>query len=357
MTNKKIFIIVISVVAVLAVLLTVILTALFAPRRGKTYYSFWSPTQAIGDIYDSELVNLKKTADKDFKILQLTDIQIYALNKTAKNTFAVIKKLVDENQPDLIVLTGDNVEGSLAYMVNAGLTKFIDSLGVPWAPVFGNHDAEHSTVDKQYLGEQFRNSKNCLFRFGPSNIKGVGNYVVNIQEDDKIVYSLHMVDSNMYERNIDNSSPYDYIGYDQIAYFKWYSERLNGMYSDEIPSMSFFHIAPVELLNEYKRLKDLNPTSDVVKVPEGLGFGEFREAPCPSALNSGYVDMAKSIGMTHMFIGHDHINNASIKLNDIIMTYGLKTGYGSYFDKDLSGGTLISIDSNRNVKIQHKYAV
>lgn len=357
MTNKKIIIIAVSVAAVIAVLLTVILSALYAPRRGKTYYSFWSPTQAIGDIYDSELVTLKKTSDKDFKILQLTDIQIYALNKTAKNTFAVIKKLVDENQPDLIVLTGDNVEGSFAYMVNAGLTKFIDSLGVPWAPVFGNHDAEHNTVDKQYLGEQFRNSKNCLFRFGPSNIKGVGNYVVNIQEDDKIVYSLHMLDSNMYERNIDNSSPYDYIGYDQIAYFKWYSERLNGMYSDEIPSMSFFHIAPVELLNEYKRLKELNPTSDVIKVPNELGFGEFREAPCPSALNSGYVDMAKSIGMTHMFIGHDHINNASIKLNDIIMTYGLKTGYGSYFDKDLSGGTLISIDSDRNVKIEHKYAV
>ena len=78
-------------------------------------------------------------------------------------------------------------------MVWAKFTKFsvikainkIDSYGIPWAPINGNHDGE-GNVDLAWIANKYEKAENCLFKQGPDNIGGIGNYIINIRENDKI---------------------------------------------------------------------------------------------------------------------------------------------------------------------------
>ena len=59
-------------------------------------------------------IAVEKTPGKDFVILNLTDIQLGEENVFAKEgeyTKELITKLVNENKPDLITLSGDNAWG------------------------------------------------------------------------------------------------------------------------------------------------------------------------------------------------------------------------------------------------------
>ena len=52
--------------------------------------------------------NILSSDEESIKILQLTDLQTKNLFECAM-AYPTVKRLVKENQPDLIVLTGDNV--------------------------------------------------------------------------------------------------------------------------------------------------------------------------------------------------------------------------------------------------------
>ncbi len=45
-------------------------------------------------------------------------------------------------------------------------------------------------------------------------------------------------------------------------------------------------------------------------------------------------------------MGHDHVNNYAFTYDDVMLTYGLKTGEDSYHEDYMNGGTLIHIDGD-----------
>ena len=55
-----------------------------------------------------------------------------------------------------------------------------------------------------------------------------------------------------------------------------------------------------------------------------------------------------------MLAGHDHKNNFSINYKGIRLSYGLKTGYGSYYDRQLVGGTLLTV-TDSGISLEHIY--
>ena len=57
------------------------------------------------------------------------------------------------------------------------------------APINGNHDGE-GNVDLAWIANKYEEAEKCLFKQGPDNIGGIGNYIINIRENDKIVQSL-----------------------------------------------------------------------------------------------------------------------------------------------------------------------
>lgn len=378
MSTKKKIITAVSVVISVVLVITLILGILWFPVKGEVNNEFW----LSNDEYRLEnTATLQKEPGKDFKILNLADIQYNDVMDTFERSYTeeTIRTLIEQEKPDLITLTGDQVWAAFQKQSQKDLIKLIDSFGIPWAPVFGNHDGE-GNADKNWLADRYMEAENCLFKKGPNNIGGVGNYIVNIMEGDKIVQSLIMIDSGtsrnysaiaeeqkMYEKAINHETQeyilnddgsvktdafgtsYDFISESQIAWYKWAVEgaaKINGGKAPE--SIAFFHIALPEFYNAYIQWKDSGYDSKI-------GFGKKRENVCCPSVNTGMFDVMKELGSTkNVVVGHDHINNYSVLYEGIRLTYGLKTGDRCYANDDLNGGTVLTITDN-GVKTDHKF--
>ena len=351
MTNKakKItFIAVASVLIFVAGLAMIILI----PRQGKKMYNVWG----AGDEFDvNSVTKLEKKQGEDFKILLFTDIQLWTAIGDNKRTLKMMDELVEKVKPDLIILPGDNVSGVSTDILTLQLVKKMESYGIPWAPVFGNHDSEGNAT-LEWQADKFDAADNCIFDRGPSNLYGVGNYFVNIVEGDNIAYSLALLDNGRYYRYDESTIDEVYMGYEQIAWYEWNMRGIAKAYGKErVPSMTFSHCAPPEF-NEAMEKYGQEGADGIYYVPEEYGFGYCQYLPSVAPKNSGFIDKAKALGLTHVFVGHDHENNASIKYEDVIYTYGLKTGPSPkpWNAAKEYGGTVISIGDNGAVSIANE---
>lgn len=324
-------------VAVL-VLLTVVLIV-FCPRRGADKTYIW----AVSDDYSSEnAASLEKTAGEDFTILLFTDIQLWTLVSDNRRAFAIMDELVERTDPDLIVLPGDNVSGISTDILTLQLVSKMESYGVPWAPVFGNHDAEGNAT-LEWQGDRFEEAEHCLFDRGPTDLYGVGNYFVNIFEDGAPIYSLCFMDNGRYIDYGDRTAE-TYVDYAQIAWYKWNIEGLNAEFGTSVPSMSFSHFAFPEMREAVEKYGILSDDGRYV-IPEDMGQGSCAYLPGAAPVNSGFFETAKASGLTHAFFGHDHENDARITVDGVTLSYGLKTGPSPrpWNSAKEYGGTVITI--------------
>lgn len=334
--------------------------------------------------YDiNDTFTLQKEPGKDFVILNLTDIQYNDFLDIfqREDTENTIRKLVERVKPDLITMTGDQIWAPFVKYSIEDLIELMDSFKIPWAPINGNHDGE-GNVDLNAAAEKYEASEYCLFKKGPANIGGVGNYVINIMEGDVIVESLIMMDSGagadfddlpeeekIYSYKLDSDfelerdsdgnlktrqigHDYDYIKPAQIEWYRWCvrgAAQYNASKGAPMPESSLFiHIALPEYYIAY---------CDYLlsgKSEEYGFFGEIREDVCCSKKNSGMFDAILEEGSTrYVFAGHDHVNNYSLLYKGVRLTYALKTGDRSYNDDDINGGTIFTIGENTNVRHEH----
>ncbi len=318
------------------------------------FFTEWSEEMAFTQ--DAYAV-LEKNPDEDFVILNLTDIQlddVELYDGTGDRTNAMINKLITETEPDLITLTGDNAIGTMSYL---DLVSYIDSFGIPWAPVMGNHDGQ-GCINECWAAQLFDDAENCLFKFGPEDM-GYGNYILNITENGRIIHTLFMMDthgSKLYKDNLGKVfDGYDHLWPNQIKWYKWAVNGISETAGRTVESTVFMHIPVVE----YKDAWDAawNPETESFRLEYAFtSFGVNLEAPCSAPVNNGFFSVCKELGSTkNMVCGHDHINSSSILYDGIRLTYGLKLGEGSYSNNDLMGGTTLTINSFGNVTTEHHY--
>ena len=128
-------------------------------------------------IRDEETFSLCIPTDRDYKILQLTDLHLgfgMFSGKKDRLALAAVTELIRRTGPDLIVLTGDSVfpffpkSGTMNNRKQAQrLLAFLDGFQIPYTFVFGNHDCEMgSTCDKEQLAEIFATGKYAVFTKG-----------------------------------------------------------------------------------------------------------------------------------------------------------------------------------------------
>lgn len=122
--GKKAVIIIVAIVVVLAVAAGIILM----PRHGKTVADTWSPYDTYGG--QKWIRTIEKQPGKDFKILQITDTQLYMLPGDNKKALELTKELVTQEKPDLVVLTGDNVSALFTDWLLDDVIDCMESLGV-----------------------------------------------------------------------------------------------------------------------------------------------------------------------------------------------------------------------------------
>lgn len=350
-----------------------------------SYFEDWSKDQA----YTSEYaVEIEKNPEEDFVVLNLTDIQIsddenyYSEYEYAKT---LINNLVADNDPDLITLTGDNAWDTVAYCT---LVDFIDSLGIPWAPVMGNHDGQ-GCISEFWCAYLFDQAENCLWKFGPKDM-GYGNYIINVTENGEVIHTIFMMDTHddgtwTLEDGTEVSG-YDHLWANQIEWYEWAVKGIEETEGKKVESSLFIHIPVYEVREvwydfyegHYCEACDKSFTKAQLKggsCPECAGeitytedsrwigeyadkaTGDIHETPCPGAVNNHFTDKMLELGSTkNVIFGHDHVCDASINYEGIQLTYSVKLGYGCYYEEGMMGGTTLTINSDGVATVaQHYY--
>lgn len=295
---------------------------------------------------------LKKEKDRDFVILNITDTHFSDYDYRAFTAFDVemkIKALVSSVKPDLITVSGDIVCTDSTRYATGRITDLFESFGIPWAPMFGNHDYE-GNCDKNYLADIMMSAPNCLMKKGDPDM-GVGNYIINIAEDNgdgssDIVETLVIMDCRAPDRK------------KQIEWFKWVAENTNRITENSSEISVFTHIPLIEYQYAYDAAWD---TENNCWKDGFNAYGEWNERICydsnpdGTASLDGLFSAMKESGTTKFFFcGHEHLNNFSIEYEGIRLTYCLKVGIASGSKFMFSGGTEIRVGENGINRILHK---
>ena len=353
--KKKIMKTVFSVLAVILAVVIVIAAVLFFPLTGEKHVEVWSSGQEF-DI--STIQTVEKDPNEDFKILVFVDTQLWMDPSDNNACYEQMRALVEKTQPDMLATVGDNISGVTSRFLLKDFIEVMDSFELPWTVVFGNHDDEIPMTTLNWQGDQYMESKYCLFQKGPSNLYGCGNYAVNITENGSPVYTLFMFDNGRYTEYDDGSTKEIYMGYEQIAWYEWNVKGIAAAAGKTVPSMVFSHFAQPEFKEALEQYAVYHEADGSYTVPEAYGFGSCDYLPGCAPVKSGFFDKCRELGTTHMICGHDHENNAVITYEGVTMAYGMKTGPSPapWNFAEETGGTLVTIHtegSNAAASVEH----
>ena len=335
---------VIAVFLVIVLFLGIVALYLLCPRTTVKEEENWLGEESF-DIQSIKTID--KTKD-DFTILAITDIQFDNPFYSKNDVKTAIKNMIDTTNPELSVTGGDNFAGIFNHFHVKAFTKMMDEFDVPWAPIFGNHEYDFHS-DLYYLSKQMLKSENIIFDVGPTNIDGFSNYLINIMDGDSIFYSLVMMDSNAEVFRYDGRGNRLYSYYDGIrpSQIEWYEDNINGLAKSEgrtVDTILFSHTALPQFNDAYYAIKNDTPLDGVTVK---YNYGNMVEELGGCRYEYGMYEKMAELGSTkYHFFGHDHSNNTSLNYNGIDMTYIQNTGHNK---GDQIGGTLIKIDSNKNV--------
>ena len=313
-----------------------------------------------------------KVPEKDFKILNLTDTQLSNEewadgHKHRAILEYTVKELVERVRPDLITISGDLSWAGHDHAYDM-LAQFIDGFGIPWAPVWGNHDNQKGAEYIDSVATRYMAYPNCIYEKGDPTL-GNGNYVISIEENGAPVEAVLMLDTH-------DRDPYTTAdGETKLEWAKLYPAQAEWIKSEldtfkargckdatlvmHIP-IHAYRLASKAAYKDGIDLKSITPEmaesaecwnegyTDSIGV-QYEGIGSYPE-------DDGMLAAFKDIGIIkHLVAGHEHVNNFMINYEGIKMIYALKIGAGCYWNPILNGGTVITINENGVKSVEHEY--
>ena len=261
------------------------------------------------------------------KILQITDLHLaYGIDERDRKTFELIQNLAFSDDYDLIVITGDLTMSPSAPRLFTSLIKHMESLKIPWTFVFGNHETDFH--DYSDFISRIPETNYLMFKVGPEiEDGGYGNFKIEFTKDNQPFYNAYFLDSKA-ERSdyTEEEGEYDYLSYAQVS---WYEDQVE---LDPVDSLVFMHIP----LRQY-----IDPQNYV---------GIFREKMVyAQGVDTGFFDAMKVHGKSKaVFVGHDHLNDFYLMMDQIMLAYGRATGYNGYGNLE-KGGRHIEISANHEL--------
>ena len=187
-------------------------------------------------------MKLRFQKDGTFKIMQITDMQ--EIPAISKDTIALMERAVLEEQPDLVVYTGDQIKGygvtykgkgeELEREVAQTIGKLLEPVtkrGIPFAVTFGNHDCQVGISNQDQFYHIYKRLPNCIGEQA-EGIDGGGTCAIPIEASDgsgRDVFELYLFDSGTDARE----GGYEAFDPKIIAWYRKQREDLrekNGMY-------------------------------------------------------------------------------------------------------------------------------
>lgn len=306
---------------------------------------------------------------EELRILQLTDLQIIDASQrrrpdriteqavidwdpanVEKNCYSHVRNLITQTDPHLLIVTGDLVYGEFddSGRIFRDFVRFMDSLGIPWAPVWGNHDLE-SAVGCREMCRILEESDHCLFGTETDDpADGTGNYAVRIERNGDVIEMVYLLDSHgckhAYEEAV-RAVPKS-ITENQCRLIEGIAESVRAETGKTVPSIAAWHIPTADFFEAFEALGYPNEIGTVIggTVPGRPGdFGAiFEKASLPATAPERFAERLAACGINGVFAGHHHNINTSVTWKGIRWTMGLKCGTYDYYLNGALGGTLIT---------------
>lgn len=260
-------------------------------------------------------VELRFRGDGTFRIAQFTDMHLDAgtpeRRAEGEKTFARLGRMLQAEQPDMVVFTGDVVTGVPAERMWRRLLDTMERRKIPFCVVLGNHDAEQdlSRAEIARIVTSYGSSLNRLDRDG--ELADVELCVAS-REGWKPGWVLYCLDSHDYS-TVEGVGGYGWFLPAQIDWLTdCCAERTEANEGSPVPSLAFFHIALPEYVEAWRK-------------PENSRIGRAAEEECPGALNPGmFAAMVASGSIVGTFVGHDH------DIDYLVAEKGVCLGYGRF---------------------------
>lgn len=283
-------------------------------------------------------------SEEEIRILQLSDLHIscsYFTKERDINTVKSIIKIVNFAQPDFIVITGDMLFPFIfrSYCIDnetmaRAFIKIFEKIGIPYAMVLGNHDAESlSKWNRSKLSEYFSDSnhKYSLYENGEPMF-GNGNYAIKFLNNDGTLHQVaYFIDSG--------------LGDIKQSQIDWYTRSVlsfNTEASKDISSIMFMHIPLYEYQLAYNESNG------------NLLYGFHNESISPINPTCQFFNTVKALQSTKaIFCGHDHRNTWGINYENVLLSFCPTLDYNAYLNffegETLMGGQIIGLRDNINV--------
>lgn len=178
--------------------------------------------------------NLKFDSAGHFKIVQFTDVHYVPNNPKSKAAIHLIEKVLDLENPDLVVLTGDIVTGRPARI---GWDSVLDPIlrrNIPFIVTLGNHDDEQD-LSRRQVAELVTSYPLNLNTVRVDSVTGYLNGVFPVlgHLSDKPALLLYGLDSNSYS-SIQAIKGYAWFTPDQIECYNLWSRYYTGLNGENL---------------------------------------------------------------------------------------------------------------------------
>ncbi len=248
----------------------------------------------------------------NFKILHACDLHLsMGLFFYNNKTLNLLKKALLKEKPDLVVINGDLMYSMLNGLLLKKFADFMEKHNTYWSYVFGNHDDEFG-YEKYELANFLSSYPHALFESNNKTM-GCGNYFILLKNNNKIVFTLTMLDTST--KNIKKN---------QVEWFDQSIKQINTCEGKKIKNIVFMHI----------------PLKEVKELAIGKNFtGSLLKEVKPLKKDNNFFKVAnKNKSTVAIFNGHDHINNFGGMYKNIYLMSTLSCGYGGFTKKGIKKG-------------------
>ena len=276
--------------------------------------------------------SLSMPADGTLRIAQFADFHFGIEGEQYHNadearTLAFMDHIVETTQPDLIVLTGDNIMCSGIDGIKE-LIGWMDKYETPWTLVWGNHDTVAGSwgYSKKDLSDYMSSCDSKYLMYQEDYVETgredrYGNFSISImdQENSKLLGAILLMDSGTYD--------YELEGYQSITtgQIEWYKNKIASL--QNVPSIIFAHIPLPEHSTGYLKAKDNDGAEFVIYQDVNSRFINITQSSSPST-NTSFFETLKEVGSTKAyFVGHMHGLRFQVKMDGILLGFGPQTGF------------------------------